>query len=99
MVTQNKTWRFSKRIKMMYGGRDSHRGRSALPLERLSTCTETGEVCINLSKLREEHIGIWKNGSFSFNNSRLLSLLIWLLVVKILVYMLCYCVNLILAYL
>ncbi len=28
----------------------------------LSARTETGEVHINSSKLREEHIGIWKNG-------------------------------------
>ncbi len=29
---------------------------------RARACTETGEVRINSSKLREEHIGIWKNG-------------------------------------
>ncbi len=28
----------------------------------LSAQTETGEVHINSSKLREEHIRIWKNG-------------------------------------
>ncbi len=31
-------------------------------LEGLSARTETGEVHINSSKLRKEHIGIWKNG-------------------------------------
>ncbi len=31
-------------------------------LEGLCARTETGEVHINSSKLREEHIGIWKNG-------------------------------------
>ncbi len=31
-------------------------------LEGLSARTETGEVHINSSKLRERHIGIWKNG-------------------------------------
>ncbi len=31
-------------------------------LLRLSARTEAGEVHINSSKLREDHIGIWKNG-------------------------------------
>ncbi len=31
-------------------------------LEGLNAQTETGELHINSSKLREEHIGIWKNG-------------------------------------
>ncbi len=33
-----------------------------VPRARAIKCTETGEVHINSSKLREEHIGIWKNG-------------------------------------
>ncbi len=35
---------------------------SIVALQRLSARTETGEVRINSSKLREEHSGIGKNG-------------------------------------
>ncbi len=40
---------------------------------RGSARTETGEVRINSSKLRKEHIGIWKTVAFSFKNKKNIS--------------------------
>ncbi len=59
MVTQNKTCRFSKRIK----NDDYNVWRMSTSQHfDLGAVISTGEVRINSSKLREEHIGIWKNG-------------------------------------
>ncbi len=67
MVTQNKTWRFSKRINndnynVWRKSTSEHFDLGAVISSLLKTPPLPGEVHINSSKLREEHIGIWKNG-------------------------------------
>ncbi len=100
MVTENKTWQFSKRIKndnynVWRKSTSQHFDLGAVissllktpPLPHpLTSVNTTNVTCapvlsvvresegewsaleryVSTSKLREEHIGIWKNGAFSF---------------------------------